>query len=223
MKIFITMLTVMLVLTISSISFANDITWADITWNDDVDTVIKKINDKGITSKYGVAKLERGFEKEITTYKISLIIPLMADKKRYSKLKKVYVSRDTRQRKGNFADVKSVTFSGNNDNVIKEGNLFFGYDNNKLLAIKFRMRTIDKGATISSLSKKYGPPTATGNSFKWTSGSRTLYFAHRNDQQIWLVYVNEDAMKMHLKNIDDMIAKDKADSSSTTSSKLKGF
>jgi len=182
--------------------FAEDFSFIGIKWNDDFDTVRKKIDESGLCSDSRLTGLQRGSMPVSSILKESAI-----DEERYKVLTNVAVKieKDLRHER----QLKYIEFRGKRDSIIKNASFFFAYDRDILLAYYISLNTsiakIDEetgeGEFYQDLLKKYGAATKTLKWSKmWSQNDQTLYYTAGNHAGI-VTYISESNISSYLARI----------------------
>lgn len=182
---------------------AEDFSFIGINWNDDLDSIRKKIDQSGLFRDSRFTGLQIESQPLSSIIKNSLI-----DEEKHKELTNIAskIKKDLRIEK----QLKYIEFRGKNDSVIKNGSFFFAYDRDILLAYDIFLNTSiaklnlenGEGEFYQDLVNKYGTATKTLQRSKvWSKNDQTLYYTVLDDIVI-VTYINESNLSNYIGRIE---------------------
>jgi hypothetical protein len=182
---------------------AEDFSFIGINWNDDIDSVRKKIDQSGLFRDSRFAGLQR------ESLPLSSIIknPLI-DEERHKEL--TNIASKIKKDIGVENQLKYIEFSGKRDSKAKNASFFFAYDRDILLAYDIFLNTSiakligekGEGEFYQDLVNKYGTATKTLQTSKvWSQNGQTLYYTVLDDIVI-VTYINDSNLSSYISRIE---------------------
>jgi len=194
MSIFWTIMIPVLFVGLSSSSLlAEDFSFIEVKWSDDLSTVREKIKGSGLASdtRWMILKIE-------STPLSSIMKESIIDEEKSAALTHVAetFTKDLRIQH----QLKYIEFHGKSDSIVKHATFFFAYDRDVLLAYNLFLNTsVEKvgklnigGEFYKDLVKKYGEPTKTleHHSKVWSRDDQSLYYTPLTEAII-VTYISE--------------------------------
>jgi len=178
---------------------AGDFSFIGINWNDDLDTVRKKINESGLPSDSRFTGLQRE-----STPLSSIIKNPSIDEERHKALTKIAdkIKKDFRIEH----QLKYIEFSGKRNSMVKNASFFFAYDRDTLLAYDLFLNTSilklegerKEGEFYLDLVNRYGAATKTLQWSKvWSKNGQTLYYTALQDRVI-VTYIHDSNLSSYI-------------------------
>jgi hypothetical protein len=182
---------------------AEDFSFIGINWNDNFDTVRKKINESGLPSDSRFT----GLQREPIPLSSILKSPSI-DEERHKELTNIAskIKRDLRI----GHQLKYIEFSGKRDSMVKNASFFFAYDRDILLAYDIFLNTSAvklkgerrEGEFYQDLVNKYGAATKTLEWSKvWSKNGQTLYYTALHDRVI-VTYIHDSNLSSYIDRIE---------------------
>jgi hypothetical protein len=193
-----------------SLAWADDFSFAGISWNDNPDTVIEKINKSEYASHGGTGWSSNSGDKLSLPLCEILIHRNMTDQDKFEFLRKVDKGWLNELQSSKDSTIKQIFFIGKKDSIVKEGSFSFPFKGDTLLAYNIRINTriskvnedTGEGQLYQSLIEKYGKPTRrTKYSRVWTKKDQTLYYTAMGDS-VTLTYINEKNLSNYIATIE---------------------
>jgi hypothetical protein len=182
--------------------FAEDFSFIGINWNDNFDTVRKKINESGLPSDSRFTGLQRG-----SIPLSSIIKNPVIDEERHKVL--TNIASKIKNDLGHEHQLKYIEFSGKRDSMVKNASFFFAYDRDILLAYDIFLNIpiaklneeTGEGEFYQDLVKKYGTATKTLKwSRVWLQNDQTLYYT-AVDHAVIVTYISESNLSSYIARI----------------------
>jgi hypothetical protein len=183
--------------------FAEDFSFIEISWNDNLDTVKKKIDQSGLSSD----KRWNLIHTESTPLNSIFKAPKI-DEKRNREL--THIADKFRKDLRIEHQLKYIEFRGKRDSMVKNASFFFTYDRDILLAYSVSSDTstvtsnarTGEGEVYQDLVKKYGSPTTTTEGSKvWSKNDQSLYYTPVNDAVI-VTYISDSNLSNYIDRLE---------------------
>lgn len=200
--------------------FAQEFGYLDITWEDDLKTVKRKIKE----NKAGVSEIISGPDGKGVKHHLNEIMEFyQTDMEKYDYLSSNshYLTNEEAKNIGYSPTLTRLTMYGYNDGLADEAQFHFSNTTGKLISYtiylsngctdnehdnrlqRYRSTKVTKigdySTVYNSLVKKYGKPSKISGSYseQWEGNDQTLYYTCLSDQII-LIYLSEKNLRDHI-------------------------
>jgi hypothetical protein len=181
---------------------AEDFSFIGISWNDDLDTVKKKIDQSGLASnqRWNLINTE-------STQLNSVFKDPKIDEKRNREL--THIADKFRKDLRIEHQLKYIEFRGKRDSMVKNASFFFTYDRDILLAYSVSLNTpiapsnarTGEGEFYQDLVNKYGTPTMLEGSKIWSKRDQSLYYTQMNGAVI-VTYISDSNLSNYIDRLE---------------------
>jgi hypothetical protein len=193
--------TLMLLLSFSSL-LAEDFSFIGISWNDDLETVKKKIDQSGLSGnqRWNLINTE-------PTQLNSVFKDPKIDEKRNREL--THIADKFRKDLRIEHQLKYIEFRGKRDSMVKNASFFFTYDRDILLAYSVSLNTptatsngrAGEGEFYQDLVNKYGMPTMLEGSNIWSKKDQSLYYTQM-DGAVIVTYISDSNLSNYIDRLE---------------------
>jgi hypothetical protein len=181
---------------------AEDFSFIGINWNDDLDSVRKKIDQSGLFRDSRFIELQR---ESITLS--SIIKDPLIDEEKHKEL-----TNEASRIKKEFRiehQLKYIEIRGKRDSMVKSATFFFTYDRDILLSYSVSLNTpaatsdarTGEGEFYRDLVKKYGTPTMLKGSKVWSKKDQSVYYTSINDAAI-VTYIGDSNLSSYIDRLE---------------------
>jgi hypothetical protein len=188
-------------LSLSSL-LAEDFSFIGINWNDDLDSVRKKIDQSGLFRD----SLFTGLQRESLPLSSIIKDPLIDEEKH-----KELTNEASRIQKEVRIEhqLKYIEIRGKRDSMVKSATFFFTYDRDILLSYSVYLNTLaatsgertGEGEFYRDLVKKYGTPTMLKGSKVWSKKDQSVYYTPINDAVI-VTYISDSNLSSYIDRLE---------------------
>jgi len=182
--------------------FAEDFSFIGINWNDDLDSVRRKIDQSGLFRDSRFI----GLQRESITLSSIIKDPLIDEEKH-----KELTNEASRIQKEVRIEhqLKYIEIRGKRDSMVKSATFFFTYDRDILLSYSVSLNTsaatsnarTGEGEFYQDLVKKYGTPTMLKGSKVWSKKDQSVYYTPINDEVI-VTYISDSNLSSYIDRLE---------------------
>lgn len=181
---------------------AEDFSFIGISWNDNLDTVKKKIDQSGMSSDNRWILMHTEPTPLNSIFKDPKI-----DEKRNREL--MHIADKFKKDLRIEHQLKYIEFRGKRESVVKNASFFFAFDRDMLLAYSVSLNTpiaasdaqTGEGKFYQDLVNKYGAPTTLEGSKVWSKNDQSLYYTPINDAVI-VTYISNSNLSSHIDRLE---------------------
>jgi hypothetical protein len=181
---------------------AEDFSFIGINWDDDLDSVTKKIDQSGLFRDSRFIELQR---ESITLS--SIIKDPLIDEEKHKELTNE-ASRIQKEVRIEH-QLKYIEIRGKRDSMVKSATFFFTYDRDILLSYSVSLNTsaatsgarTGEGEFYLDLVKKYGAPTMLKGSKVWSKKDQSVYYTPINDAVI-VTYISDSNLSSYIDRLE---------------------